>query len=135
MIVARPAKRKPVVSIIPLIDVLLILLIFFLVTSTFLELEMLPMAEDAPENPAFDAGQASPVLLMRIRPTGDVVAAGEILAHEELVAYLQRISDQAPRLRLLPSPQADVQALVSVLDAAALAGLTDVQVIQIEGRQ
>ena len=37
----RPAPRS-LISLVPLVDVLLILLVFFMVTSTYLDLDMIP---------------------------------------------------------------------------------------------
>ena len=124
----RQTRPLPVVSIIPLVDVLLILLVFFMVTSTFLNLDMLPMS--APEA----AGNTTPgdarTLLVRVLPDGDIATAGQRIPPGDIETFLQSQPQDTTRLLLLPSPQADVQALVRVLDTAARLGLTSVSVLQ-----
>ena len=49
----RPPKRHSVISVVSMIDVMMILLFFFMVTSTYLNLDMVPAlqkSDDAPGN-------------------------------------------------------------------------------------
>lgn len=129
MSLRRPPRALPAVSIVPLIDVLLILLVFFMVTSTFLDLDMLPLisAEGGSSGTA-DRG----TVLVRIVPDGGLVAAGQAIGAEDIAAFLaQRIAETpGARLMVLPSPRADVSALVRVLDTADALGFSDVAVIR-----
>ena len=122
----RQSRSLPVVSIIPLVDVLLILLVFFMVTSTFLDLDMLPMSEPEAQDSA-DATDTRTVLI-RVLPGGDIATAGQRITPAGIEAFLGNQTQS--RLLILPSPQADVQALVQVLDTAARLGLTSVSVLQ-----
>ncbi|MDA8586553.1 biopolymer transporter ExbD [Rhodobacteraceae bacterium] len=124
----RQSRPLPVVSIIPLVDVLLILLVFFMVTSTFLNLDMLPMS--APEAQGSSPPADARTLLVRVLPGGDIVTAGQRIPPDSIDAFLQNQSQDNTRLLLLPSPHADVQALVRVLDTAARLGLNSVSVLQ-----
>ncbi|MEM9319488.1 MAG: biopolymer transporter ExbD [Pseudomonadota bacterium] len=131
MRLSRPVRAPRVVSIVPLVDVLLILLVFFMVTSRFLDLDMIAMTGSAEPAQSGQSGAAQ-TLLLRIVPGGDVIAAGQRIAPSGITDFLAELGQGPPlALRLLSSPQADVQALVTVLDAAAAAGLADVQVIQL----
>ena len=38
----RPSRPRALISLVPMIDVMLILLVFFMVTSTYLNLDMIP---------------------------------------------------------------------------------------------
>lgn len=122
----RHTRRLPVVSIIPLVDVLLILLIFFMVTSTFLDLDMLPMSE--PEASGTTPPSDSRTVLLRILPGGDIATGGVHIPPAGIEAFLAMQSGN--RVLLLPSPQANVQALVLVLDTAARLDLNSVSVLQ-----
>jgi len=132
MRLARPARALPIISIIPLVDVLLILLVFFLVTSTFLDLDMIPLSkqQDAAVSPSQETGART--MLARIVPGGDLIAAGQRVPAQEISDYFtaEQASFADVQLLLMPSPRADVQALVRVLDAAAQAGITNVQVVR-----
>lgn len=123
----RTRRALPVVSIVPLIDVLLILLVFFLVTSTFLDLDMIPLTST--DNGVSTApAEAKRSVLIRITPSGEIVTGGQRITAGEIQLFLEGITNA--RLLILPSPQAELQSLVTVLDTAAAAGLSDVQVVR-----
>lgn len=115
-----------------MIDVLFILLIFFMVTSTYLDLRMIPMAEradSAPEPASAPAAPGAP-LLLRLGADGTVRHRGQVLdpaATQALVA-----ADPALQVVILPSGQAPAQALVTLLDGLSQAGATRVQVLRVE---
>ena len=67
---------------------------------------------------------------MRVLPDGDIATAGQRIPPGDIETFLQSQPQDTTRLLLLPSPQADVQALVRVLDTAARLGLTSVSVLQ-----
>ena len=69
----RPPAR---ITLVPMVDVMTIMLVFFMVTSTYLDLNMVPAAEKAPEGtdmpdtgPKPGPGDAG-VLMIRIAPDG-----------------------------------------------------------------
>lgn len=136
---ARPNQRIKAISLVPLVDVLLIMLVFFMVTSTYLDLDMLPVAE-APETvaPSGAAPQARPetgTLFVRINADGSIIAAGQRLDLDGFDALLaERLAaDEDLRLLVLPSARSGVQALVSVMDRATLAGVAQLRIVRLEG--
>lgn len=129
----RHKRPLPIVSIIPLVDVLLILLVFFMVTSTFLNLDMLAMSDTSA--PGSSTAVESHTLLVRILPGGEIAAAGQRIAPDGIEDFLESQAKAQTRLLLLPSPQADVQSLVRVLDTAARIGLNSVNIVQIGADQ
>lgn len=117
---ARPVRRMPALSLVPLVDVFLILLIFFFVTSSYLHLDMFPLLEeearpDAAEN-AVPSNAAT--RMIRITPDGLFIMGLKELRPEELDPFLERNMSAEQVLYLLPSPRAPVEALVQVMDAA-----------------
>ena len=58
MKLTRRTEGGPALSLVPLIDVMLILLVFFMVTSTYLDLDMIPKVDQA-EAPLTGAGPAA----------------------------------------------------------------------------
>lgn len=136
-------RRRPpraLISLVAMIDVLLILLVFFMVTSTYLDLDMIPaLSEEGTEGPAAQAEvEATPAapLLIRIGQDGRPVLRGQALAPEALEALLRRRLADRPDtpILLLPSGAAQAQALVTVMDLATRAGARSVRVIRLEGR-
>jgi biopolymer transport protein ExbD len=54
----RPRPPRALISLVAMIDVLLILLVFFMVTSTYLDLDMIPAVSQNEENSSPPAGTA-----------------------------------------------------------------------------
>lgn len=132
----RPAQRRRYVSIVPLADVLLILLVFFMVTSTWADLDMMPVLADAP-GAAQAEGGASSVLFIRLGPDGLTRVQGQTRDSAALDALIRaRVADN-PRtaVMILPSDRAPVQGLVSLLDTAAAAGASPVRVLRLEAER
>jgi biopolymer transport protein ExbD len=120
-----------------MIDVLLILLVFFMVTSTYLNLDMIPAVQSA-DDPAIADPQltemAGAPLMIRIGSDGIPTVRGEGLAMSELeTLFLSRLQNTpALRVLILPSGAADMQSLVSVMDAATRSGVTNLRVVRLE---
>ena len=125
-----------------MVDVMTILLVFFMVTSTYLDLNMVPALEKAPEGTEAPPQQGpgpgdGSVLLVRIAPDGMAEIRGQKLDPAAFGAELKARLGAVPGLQvvLLPSPAANMQALISVMDAATRAGAGRIRVIRLEARQ
>lgn len=133
----RPKPPKALVSLVPMIDVLLILLVFFMVTSTYLNLDMIPAVQRA-DDPAIADPQLSETagapMMIRIGSDGIPTVRGEGLAMSELETLFLSHLQNTPSLRvlILPSGAADMQSLVSVMDAATRSGVTNLRVVRLE---
>jgi biopolymer transport protein ExbD len=135
----RPARASAVISLTPMVDVLLILVVFFLVTSTYLDLDMIPMSETGGEaasaGPSDAGGGAASAgaVLVRIAPDGRAFLGGRALAPGALEEAIRARLAARPDLRvlLLPSPLAPTQGLVDALGAAARAGASDARVVRL----
>ncbi|MEM6739025.1 MAG: biopolymer transporter ExbD [Pseudomonadota bacterium] len=141
MTLVRPPRPSPRVSLVPLIDVLFILLVYFMVTSVYLDLDMIPASNtrDDPQDtpvPTASAGavEAARTLLLRIGGDGVAILRGAALAPEALRSTLAAEVAARPDLTvvILPSPVAPVQALATTLDALAQAGVQDTRLLRIE---
>ena len=128
----RQTRALPVISIIPLIDILLILLVFFMVTSTYLDLNMLPVAAPKTDG-GNEAADQTRTVLIRLLPDGTLMTRRQRISPAEIGAYFN--AQTGASILLLPSPQADVQALVRVLDAAANSDVASVNVLQFEATE
>lgn len=134
----RP-RRGPI-SLTPMVDVLMILLIFFMVTSTYLDLDMLVLSQTS-EDPAIDNEAATTLpgtgstlgsgalrMVLRLGVDGQVYHRGTIVPEGSLAA---RIADQHGEVILVPSARAPVQGLVRVMEAAASANAGRLRVIRL----
>ena len=137
MHLARRNPPRAPISLVPLVDVLLIMLVFFMVTSTYLDLDMIPTAErgdePAPTLATTPAGGGG-MLLIRLAPDGRTWLRGQALGPEALRAALARHLREAPgaAVSVLASPRADVQALVALMDAATEAGVQRLRILRSE---
>lgn len=119
----RP-RRRARISLTPLIDVVFILLVFFMLASSFLDARALKV-----EAPAAALGGTSleGALLVELRPDG-LRFAGERLTATQLDARLAEHAARNPGQRVLvaPAPGVSLQDAVSLLDRVAAVGLADV---------
>ena len=128
------------ISIVPMIDIMIILLFFFMVTSTYLDLDMIPAIQqtDDPvaEAPLTEAAAAGTTILVRISSDGTAAIGGDALDPVALAALVRARLVDAPLtpVVILPSGGATMQALISVMDTLTTAGAVRLRVIRLEAR-
>lgn len=136
MILSRRPRPQALISLVPMIDVMLILLVFFMVTSTYLNLDMIPALR--PAEAAAEAGPAPETRLMiRIQADGRPNLRGKALSSQEFSQILAQalVTDPSTQLLILPSGSAPTQALITVMDLSATAGVQNMRVLRLEARQ
>ena len=133
MLLNRRYVRPLRISLVPLIDVLFILLIYFMVTSVYLDLDMVSIL-DGTTSEGIGASEASDssTVLIRLNADGQVVLRGETLSFGDLEETLRDLS--GARVLILPSGGAPLQALAETLDMVTKAGVTEAQIVRIEGQ-
>lgn len=140
MELSRPSSPRQLISLVPMIDVMLILLVFFMVTSTYLNLDMIPVvdraAEDAPQSATISSDQAS-TLLVRIGANGSVYVRGQPVDPPSLATLVRAQLAENPLLSvvILPSSRATTQALVTTMDTLTTAGATRLRLMRLEAAQ
>jgi biopolymer transport protein ExbD len=126
-----PAPRAGrAIGLTPLIDVVFILLLFFLLASHFHQWRALQLDTASAELDAErSAADEPPALLVRVHADGGVDINGEPLAPAQLPAALADWRDRRPELAVVVAAGADVrlQALVGVMDAVVAAGVATVR--------
>lgn len=124
----------PKVTLVPLIDVLFILLFYFMVTSVYLDLDMIPVSQVTED---LGVGADEPPggsVLLRIDTEGRTVVRGVIIQAAELGDWFQTEDLIAHTVLILPSGEAPVQALATVMDVLARAGVTRTRLVRLEAR-
>ncbi|MFY0312218.1 ExbD/TolR family protein [Leisingera sp. D0M16] len=136
MTINRPSRPRALISLVPMIDVMLILLVFFMVTSTYLNLDMIPAVKPSEATAASPQGPAG-TLMIRLGADGVPVLRGTGLDQDTLRATLASAVAEEPltQVVILPSGAAQTQALITVMDSAALAGVTRLRVLRLEASQ
>lgn len=138
MRLARRHAERPLISIVPMIDVMLILLIFFMVTSTYLNLDMIPFVEQGENPPPLGSAAVgdSGMLMVRISADGQAHVGGEALEPQRLMKRTATLLQSNPLLSVIifPSTRSSTQNLVTTMDVLTRAGATRVRLVQIEAR-
>jgi len=118
--------RRPLVSLTPLIDVVFILLVFFMLASSFSKEEVIKMLTPAATEAAGD-GEAGAVLV-RVRADGSLDLNGEPLRRAELAQRVAAWSVSGLPRRYLVQPVGGVtaQQVVAVMDLLRSSGAGNV---------
>lgn len=128
---ANSGRRRALIGLTPLIDVVFILLVFFMLASSFLDWRAIDL--NAPAE-AKARGSMTGALLVEVRTDG-LRLAGETVSIDTLTDRVGARMAQNPDQRVLIKPAAGVvlQDAVQVLDRLAAAGVTDLSLIRDPG--
>jgi biopolymer transport protein ExbD len=134
MKLARPIRSRAGISLVAMIDVLMIMLVFFMVTSTYLELAMVPLVEGREAGGAPTAAERGTRIVVRLGGDGVAYVQGRPLAAAELTALIEaaRVDDPSLEVIALPSGLAELQSLAALMDAAAAAGAGNLRIVRLE---
>jgi biopolymer transport protein ExbD len=122
-------KRSPQLIIVSLIDILAILLIFFIVSTTFRK-EQPRLQINLPESQSAEvvAAEKSEPLVLRVKSAAEITLGAEPVAIESLASALKTARKTSPDRPI--AMQADREApfgvVVKVLDALKQAGVKNI---------
>ena len=123
--IARPNRIRPSISLTPLIDVVFILLVFFMLASSFLEWRALEI-----RIPTFGSAAAptEDVLRVIVGQDGSVRLAGQAYDPAALDARLAGLASEDPGRPVIVIAEAGVplQRTVSVIDRLGANGLSSI---------
>ncbi len=118
-------RRKARIEIIPMIDVMLFLLVFFIIVT----MQMIPDAGVSMQLP--NASQAQqlphPKFLVNVMPDGTIKVKDQVLTADQLTAMFA--GDGAPEkteVTIAADKNSAFQHFMTVIDAAKKAGVTDI---------
>ncbi len=129
--ITRSIKRKAGLDMTPLVDIVFQLVIFFMLTTSFVPAEsleiFLPSAEAKPAVQLQD-------MRIQIASSGHVTIDGEAVGRQQLedALYLRVAKNDALRIGVFSTPGVSVQQLVSVMDMVYRAGGRNVYVDRME---
>ncbi|RCK41425.1 biopolymer transporter ExbD [Thalassospira profundimaris] len=124
----RNRGSSPMIGLTPLIDVVFILLIFFMLASSFLDWKGFEMSVSITDGKATSQSDVRPVTV-NVDANGGLSINGEAVSLSGLVPALQSDYGGSP-VRLRPVNGASLQHLVDVMDALGQGGVTDVEFIE-----
>lgn len=129
---AEKERERPQLSIAPLIDVVFLLLVFFMLAGSFIRQTALDLAMGAAPLAATDSARAAAeTLVIDIGAGGGIALNGLAVGRERLAAELVGRSggrlDSKITIRAMAA--VPVQDLVAVMDAIALAGFSNIRLM------
>ncbi len=123
----KPKRRRPEINIVPLIDVLTILIFFFLMTMQFRELQALNLT--LPEIETAGSGAVDESLVIGIDAEGQFYLDGNRVEREELLALLEELRTVGRDLSVLLMADEDtpLKEVTFVMDNVRKAGIDRVR--------
>ncbi|MCP4045203.1 MAG: biopolymer transporter ExbD [Gammaproteobacteria bacterium] len=117
------------INITPMLDIVFIMLIFFIVTTSFVKEKGLEVSRPSNAPPKEIKKNKGPILV-KIDANGNITMKGRMLEAKAVQANLEREKAEKPDSPLIIAahPDADTDALVTILDAAEAVGVGSVSV-------
>jgi biopolymer transport protein ExbD len=134
-------KPRNLISLVPMIDVMLIMLIFFMVTSTYLNLDMIPVFQRSDDSSATPSNQNensnNDTMLVRLSADGKAYYLGRSINNDELSQLISNQLSKFPSTNILlfPSNHTQTQSLVTLMDTITKAGGTRLRIIRLEDKE
>ncbi len=115
----RYIEDEAEINITPMLDIVFIMLIFFIVTTSFVKEKGLEVSRPSNTPPKEVEVEKGPIVV-RIDATSLISIDGRMLERRAVQANLERQKAEKPESPLIIAahPDADTEALVTVLDAA-----------------
>ncbi|NIZ03489.1 ExbD/TolR family protein [Thalassospira lucentensis] len=124
----RNRGSSPMIGLTPLIDVVFILLIFFMLASSFLDWKGFEMSVAITDGKSTSQSDVRPVTI-DVNANGALSLNGEAVSLSGLPQMLLRDHSDAP-VRLRPVNGASLQHLINVMDALGRGGVTNVDLVE-----
>ena len=122
-------KDEAEINITPMLDIVFIMLIFFIVTTSFVKETGLEVSR--PSNaPPKEVKQKRGPIVVKINASGMISIKGRLLEPQAVRANLEREKAEKPDSPLIiaANPDATTESLVTILDAAKAVGIASVSV-------
>lgn len=118
------------INITPMLDIVFIILIFFIVTTSFVKEQGLEVSRSSSAPPREVQKKDQGPIVVRIDASSLISVKGRVLERGAVQANLEREKAEKPVSPLIVAahPEADTQALVTILDAARVVGIESVSV-------
>ena len=125
----RHFDEEAEINITPMLDIVFIMLIFFIVTTSFVKetgLEVSRPSNTPPKEIKHDKGP----IVVKIDSSSRISVKGRVLEPRAIQANLEREKAEKPTSPLIVAahPDADTESLVTILDAAQAVGIESVSV-------
>jgi biopolymer transport protein ExbD len=123
------ADDEAEINITPMLDIVFIMLIFFIVTTSFVKEQGLEVSRPS-NSPPKEVQQKTGPIVVKITANSLISIKGRLLEPKAVQANLEREKAVKPDSPLIIAahPEADTESLVTILDAAKAVGIESVSV-------
>ena len=123
------ASDEAEINITPMLDIVFIMLIFFIVTTSFVKEKGLEVSRPSNSPPKEIMKKKGPIVV-KVDSNGNITMKGRMLERKAVQANLEREKAEKPTSPLIVAahPEAETEALVTILDAARAVGIDTVSV-------
>jgi biopolymer transport protein ExbD len=123
------ANDEAEINITPMLDIVFIMLIFFIVTTSFVKEKGIEVSRPSNSPPKEIKKNKGPIVV-KIDANGNIMLKGRLLERKAVEANLEREKAEKPDSPLIIAahPDAETDALVTILDAAEAVGVASVSV-------
>ena len=117
------------INITPMLDIVFIMLIFFIVTTSFVKEKGLEVSRPSNSPPKEVQKNKGPIVV-KVDSNGNITMKGRLLERKAVQANLEREKAEKPDSPLIIAahPDAETDSLVTILDAAEAVGVGSVSV-------
>lgn len=131
----KERKHLRAVPLTPLIDVVFLLVVFFMLTSSFVITESLELALPSVKEVKTTSPKDAPIVL-RMQMDGSLKVNNQRIIPEALQSTLESLmeGDASRRIVLFSAPGITIQDLVGVVDQIYMAGGRNISVLDAEGK-
>jgi biopolymer transport protein ExbD len=122
-------EEEAEINITPMLDIVFIMLIFFIVTTSFVKEKGLEVSRPS-NSPPKQVEQKKGPIVVKIDASSNITIKGRMLEPKAVEANLEREKAEKPDSPLIVAshPDAETDALVTVLDAAKAVNIGSVSV-------
>lgn len=123
------AQDEAEINITPMLDIVFIMLIFFIVTTSFVKEKGLEVSRPSNSPPKEVQKNKGPIVI-KVDANGNITMKGRMLENKAVQANLEREKAEKPDSPLIIAahPDAETDTLVTILDAAEAVGVASVSV-------
>ncbi len=123
------ADEEAEINITPMLDIVFIMLIFFIVTTSFVKEKGLEVSRPSNSPPKQTEQKKGPIVI-KIDGSSNITLKGRMIEPKAVQANLEREKAEKPDSPLIVAahPDAETDALVTILDAAKAVNISGVNV-------